>query len=201
MNQLAAVADIETFSKKENAVITNVGCVIVNPITGEEVGTFYRRVAHQCLHNRERDTCEDTLRFWGRQKKDSPEAYDEVFTREKERLTLKDTLREFSDFLMKHFGDASRVVVYGNGPEFDCSILNNAYTHVGMPIPWFFWNQESLRTVNRLYVYKHGEKLTHKIPFEGRKHHALDDARFEAKVLIAGTQDYIGKPDGTARSA
>ena len=47
---------------------------------------------------------------------------------------------------------------------------------------WHFWNDRDLRTLLALYPEA---KL---LPFEGTKHHALDDAMHEAKQLLAALQ-------------
>lgn len=69
--------------------------------------------------------------------------------------------------------------IWANSPSFDCSILRNAYDQHGMECPWKFWHELDVRTIRR-YLPKGLQPI-----FQGRKHHALDDALHQARVVQA----------------
>src|SRR5690606_38002161 len=70
-------------------------------------------------------------------------------------------------------------LVWGNGRSFDNAILGHAYTAIRRHQPWAYWNDRDLRTLLTLYP------AAKELPFQGIKHHALHDARHEARQLIA----------------
>ena len=73
-----------------------------------------------------------------------------------------------------------KVFVWGNGSSFDIAILEYWYNKLGLCIPWNFWNVRDLRTIVEVAGI---DKRS--IPFEGEQHNALDDAKHEAKILLA----------------
>lgn len=68
--------------------------------------------------------------------------------------------------------------VWGNGAGFDNVVLRNAYIRATIPIPWGHEQDRCYRTVNAEY----GKFIT--VPEEGTKHHALDDAVYQARRLL-----------------
>lgn len=67
-------------------------------------------------------------------------------------------------------------MIWGNGATFDNMILRNAYLATGQRQPWNFRDDVCFRTVKYLFPLKK--------EFQGVRHHALDDARNQAKYLI-----------------
>ncbi|MCY1371912.1 3' exoribonuclease, RNase T-like [compost metagenome] len=57
-------------------------------------------------------------------------------------------------------------------------ILRGAFERSWLTAPWMFWNDRDLRTL--LAIFPEAKKA---VAFEGVKHHALDDARHEARQL------------------
>lgn len=187
LSRRVAVVDIETAAKGPDARIGSIGCVVVDVPRGEIVGEFYTRADH--LNQTDRTTDEDTLRFWGKQKAASPIAWEEMFNQALGRPPLLHALNELSDFLGHQFG-GDRVQLMGNGPEFDNVILAHAYAQVGIPAPWDYGANQSLRTVawfGRMFL---GMDPKYSLAFEGAKHQALDDARHEARYLIEITRAF-----------
>jgi hypothetical protein len=69
--------------------------------------------------------------------------------------------------------------VWGNGAGFDPVLLEAAYSAADVPAPWKYWNALDVRTLVHM-----GRQLgfdpKSDLPFEGNKHHALDDAIHQA---------------------
>lgn len=180
LTPLVGVLDIETHGRREDAIIASVGLVVINVFTGEVMGTFYARCITETQHKR--SWSRDVMDFWQEQKQKSPAAFDEVFNTKLERYPLKMVLDNLSAFISRCF--PSNPQIMGNGSEFDNMIVSHAYESEGITQPWHFGGNQSLRTVVWM-----GRLLLDIDPkyqsFEGIRHHALDDAKHEAKVLYS----------------
>ncbi|WP_018694229.1 3'-5' exonuclease [Algicola sagamiensis] len=186
ISPLVAVVDIETLSTQPNAAIVSIGCVIVNLFTQETVDEFYRvtDTYYQAIYNR--DAMPSTVRWWEEQKETNPAAWKEYEKSNsiKESGQFELALIEFNNFLIKHFVDPSTIQLMGNGCDFDNVILQTAFKKVLFSPSWEFSGNQSLRTAVWLGRLILGIDPKYDIPFEGTKHHALHDARHEAKVLL-----------------
>ena len=188
-----AIVDLETLSLEVNTAIVSIGCVVVDIQNLFIKSKFYRICDAQEQINNGRITDDSTLGFWEKQKEQSPLAYKEMQTaclayclptESYKVIPLKKALSELSDFLSWCSMDTLQLM--GNGPEFDNAILSHAYKHCGFSeLPWKYWNNQSLRTVLWMGENVLGINPKNDIPFKGTKHHALDDAVYEAELLIA----------------
>ncbi len=70
--------------------------------------------------------------------------------------------------------------VWGNGASFDNVVLKNLYQRLGYPPPWKYSADRCYRTIKNMHVND-----VEPIEFEGVEHNALDDARYQARRLIA----------------
>lgn len=68
--------------------------------------------------------------------------------------------------------------VFGNGSDFDNAIVAETFKRVGLPVPWKYRNSRCLRTAKD-YLPKVDLKR------DGVHHRALDDARYQAELLLA----------------
>ena len=66
--------------------------------------------------------------------------------------------------------------VWGNGSDFDNTILAAAYRACTLPLPWKFWNNRCYRTIKAHYA--------HIPPAKKNGHNALEDARNQAEHLM-----------------
>lgn len=165
--------DIETLDTTPSAVLLSVAAVFFEPMTGELGESFTAQVSPQKpqLH---RTISADTVAWWAQQ---SDAARKEAFSGTE---TLKKTLTQFSRFIQIHTTD--KVHVWGNGKEFDCSILEHAYGQLEMTCPWDFWRTQDVRTLVTLArTLGFDPKKTR--PFEGVPHLPLDDARHQARYV------------------
>jgi len=71
--------------------------------------------------------------------------------------------------------------VWACPPAFDCIILEAAYDHVGLPVPWEHYQRRCYRTVRE-------EVGLPDLDREGDHHNALDDARYQARRLVASDE-------------
>ena len=182
LSPLVAVVDIETASTRVDAVIATIGCVVVDVLTGKELGTFYRRCNYKAQEVT-RHTCDETLAWWMKIRIKYPQAYEEVANYNySDRIRLADALMELNAFLVAQFGDV-RIQVMGNGPEFDNAILLHAMTEFGIKPAWNHGGNQSLRTAVMFGRLLLDYDPKYELEFEGIQHHALDDARHEAKYL------------------
>ncbi|CAM3961062.1 3'-5' exonuclease [Serratia silvae] len=94
-------------------------------------------------------------------------------------------LKRLTSFIKKHSSkELDHVQVWGNGSTFDNTITRTAYQRCGLLPFWAFWNDCDVRT-----VVKAGRAIgfnpKKEMPFEGEKHHPVDDAIHQIKYLTA----------------
>jgi hypothetical protein len=109
----------------------------------------------------------DTMKWWSRQ---DPAAYERAFSGS---TPIIKALGSFTDWFTK-LGKGESAFIWGNGADFDIPILKAAYDACGMKAPWKPYNGRCYRTLKNLY------KDVKAPPFDGIKHTALADARFQA---------------------
>ena len=190
MPSTIAIVDIETLGLKADALITSIGCVIVDAVELRIIDKFYENVYRFCSDNKKRSTDKGTLRFWHsmpHKGDDGLKAHQEYLKSCKTDASqpLAIALDNFGIFLRKHFPEGTKMQVMGNGSEFDNVILCHAFEQTGIPCPWGYSGNQSLRTV--VWMGRMMLKIDPKydLPFKGIKHHALDDAIHEAETLIS----------------
>jgi hypothetical protein len=172
-----AVLDIETLDKTTSAVIFAIGCVIVDVEQLEITNEFYTVINP---NQKGRTTGNGTPEWWLKQSLEAPEAFEQLQAAYGSNKTLKAALYELGSFLREEFNEEP-VNMFGNGPEFDNVILDDAFSWAGLKAPWPYWGNQSIRTSN-LLAQLAGHKIDRE--FVGIKHHALDDAYHEAFLLI-----------------
>ncbi len=103
--------------------------------------------------------------------------------------SLDDALLQLREFIDENSGEFF-VHVWGNGANFDNTILRRSYERQGIPCPWRYYNDRDVRTIVELGKAIDFDART-AIPFEGERHNALDDARYQAKYVSAIWQKLI----------
>ncbi len=176
-NAIHFVLDLETMSTAPNAAIAAIGCVRVQQ--GEIIDEFYERVDLESSRAMGGEIDTPTLQWWLKQ---SREARQEV-SGELASLPITTALSKLTEFMHRGGLSDDQPLVWGNGSSFDNVILGTAYQRAGIPMPWKFWNDRDLRTLLALHPH-----VKQAITFEGTKHHALHDARHEARQLIAAIE-------------
>lgn len=95
------------------------------------------------------------------------------------------SLEEFSRFCFLH----EDIKPWGNGSTFDITILESLLEDYNLLPPWKFYNIRDMRTFKE-YVYDGSETKR-----EGTHHNALDDAIYQAEVVVEGMNRNKNKPD------
>ncbi|TPB41770.1 3'-5' exonuclease [Vibrio parahaemolyticus] len=186
LSPLIAVVDIETLAKTPNAKIGAIGVVLVDVIKGCEAGRFYTPV---CLDSQpQRVEEQSTVEWLENQREAFPDAYNQMYAEDIERMSLASVLEAVAAFLRANFGD-KKIQLMGNGPEFDNVILAHAYEEAELEQPWHYAGNQSLRTVVWLGRVLLGIDPKYDGDFIGTKHHALHDAAHEARYLLGIIQE------------
>ncbi|WP_284990836.1 exonuclease [Escherichia coli] len=175
--------DLETMGTNTNAPIVVIGAVFFDPQTGEIGPVFYIVVSLTDAMNTGAVPDGGTIEWWLKQ---SSEARAAILT---DQVKLKDALSRFREFI-NEYSDEKFVQVWGNGATFDNAILRTSYERLDIPCPWRYYNDRDVRTIVELGKTIDFDART-VIPFEGVRHNALDDARYQAKYVSAIWQKLI----------
>ncbi|MBC0393796.1 3'-5' exoribonuclease, partial [Escherichia coli] len=175
--------DLETMGKKSNAPIVVIGAVFFDPQTGEIGPTFYIVISLVDAMDTGAVPDGSTIEWWLAQ---SSEARSAILV---DQVKLVDALIQFREFI-NEYSDEKFVQVWGNGATFDNTILRTSYERLNIPCPWRYYNDRDVRTIVELGKTIGFDART-VIPFEGVRHHALDDARHQAKYVTATIQKLI----------
>ncbi len=172
--------DLETMGKNPDAPIISIGAIFFDPQTGDMGPEFSKTI--------DLDTAggvidRDVIKWWLKQ---SREAQSAIMTDE---IPLDDALLQLREFIDENSGEFF-VQVWGNGDNFDNVILRRSYERQGIPCPWRYCNDRDVRTIVELGKALDFDART-AIPFEGERHNALDDARYQAKYISAIWQKLI----------
>lgn len=163
------VIDLETLGQKAPAPIVAIGCVRIDglTITGERYWQI--DLASAMAHGGVPDA--STITWWLQQGDEARREIDGSTPG----LDLPRALEQVAEFMLEQDGER---LVWGNGATFDNVILRRAFDDCAIEAPWPFWHDRDLRTILGLYPEAKARE------FEGVKHHALHDARHEARMLI-----------------
>lgn len=162
------VIDLETMSTKCTASILSIGAVIID-YYGNEIGGFYTNVKiPDALSDRFR-VDEDTIKWWSEQPIEARKMLDG------NQMEIRKALKSFAQFVKNYDGEYA----WGNGSDFDVTILRHAFDVCNIEWPFKFWNHRCLRTI---LDAANIDKRKHK--FNGTPHYALDDdALYQSRLL------------------
>ncbi|HAO0019873.1 TPA: exonuclease [Escherichia coli] len=172
--------DLETMGKNPDAPIISIGAIFFDPQTGDMGPEFSKTID---LETAGGVIDRDTIKWWLKQ---SREAQSAIMTDE---IPLDDALLQLREFIDENSGEFF-VQVWRNGANFDNTILRRSYERQGIPCPWRYYNDRDVRTIVELGKAIDFDART-AIPFEGERHNALDDARYQAKYVSVIWQKLI----------
>jgi len=163
--------DIETVGLERGSAIVEIGAVQFEPVAmiGE---TFHASVSLTSCQEAGLQIDADTVEWW---LGDQPEIATEILVGGD---GLAGALSEFVDWYHK----VDPHEVWANSPSFDCEMLEHAGEQVGVPMPWDFYQERDVRTLDSLPHDVEREQ-------EGTEHNALDDALYQARVASAILSD------------
>jgi hypothetical protein len=176
MKRHQVAIDLETLGKKADSILLAIGAVAICELTGER-HRFYcgTRVSSQP----ERTKVQSTIDWWGKQSPAAREAFDFAFT--DDCPTLTEALGGLADWV-KALRATGEVFVWGNGANFDLAMLEHAFQGLADFVPWDFRNTRDMRT---LYDLTKRLGLQVRVDRVGTHHHALDDADYQAQLVLA----------------
>lgn len=159
--------DLETLGTKHDAAIIQIGACYFDRKTGE-IGRGFSVNVDPGPERFSMDYA--AIKWWFEQ---SDKARNMVMENP---VTLEVALDGLKSFLWE-----SDLTVWSHA-TFDMPILNNAFETLGKKNPIAFRNMRDIRTVMDIY----GEKV--EIEREGTHHHALDDAKYQARYVSIALQ-------------
>lgn len=163
--------DLETLDTNDEAVILTVGLVDFDTEkcqVDKDTALHIRMDLTEMASKVYRSISAVTLEFWLKQPQDVAEALFDGPAH---------SISQLSTILSERVGKSH--TVWSNGSNFDIRILENLFNK---QVPWDFWNVRDVRTVNQIGNEVFGYTLKDKW-FQGRKHHALDDAVHQAEYI------------------
>lgn len=183
-NAVHVSLDLETASTSDNAAIVQLASVVVGSDYIKNV--FNERIS---LASCEAHGCHvdvETMKWWDKQ---DPELRNHVFSGTRQ---LVDVLDDWDDWVYAQCeGDFSRVYLWGNGADFDCTILRNAY-EIFAKWPINFRNHEHLRTMKRNTPVDWQESahiwFIGKFGDQAKPHAAEWDAIYQAHIIQYGLE-------------
>ncbi|EIC2794149.1 3'-5' exoribonuclease, partial [Escherichia coli] len=132
--------DLETMGKNPDAPIISIGAIFFDPQTGDMGPEFSKTIV---LETAGGVIDRDTIKWWLKQ---SREAQSAIMTDE---IPLDDALLQLREFIDENSGEFF-VQVWGNGANFDNTILRRSYERQGIPCPWRYYNDRDVRTIVEL---------------------------------------------------
>lgn len=155
--------DLETLGTRHDAMVISIGACYFDRRTGEIGRAFSANINPK--ENGDRFTMDyDTVKWWTEQSESARKLVFETPT------YLEIALFE----LMKFIGDGNEVTLWSHA-TFDMPILSHAFEVANLKNPVPYRNMRDLRTL--MDLADHHSKTAR----EGTHHHALDDAKFQAK--------------------
>ena len=169
---MKAMLDLETLSARSNAGIIAIGAAVFSE-TEVFPNSYYVTVDPESCEKVGLDVSASTFVWWMQQ---SEEARAQFKTKG---LPLHTALEGFTNWCLDNNVDE----VWGNGADFDCVILGNAYDACGMKKPWSYSKNRCFRTLYSRVPKNVREELWAKHAI-GTHHNARDDALRQANIAV-----------------
>lgn len=184
MSKVHISIDIETLGNTSYAPITQIGAVAFRD--GEIEGEFEAAIQPKWYDNAAVKPLfkidADTMMWWMSQSRDAQLA---AFSGTTDLFTA---LLGFRTWCWDCKAD-SKVRIWAKPPQFDCTIIRNGYKALQVLDPnfdgqpgWSHWEERCLRTL--IEVFPRIKRMER----QGTHHNALDDARHQARQIMAGLQ-------------
>jgi len=164
------LVDLETLSTQHNAAIISIGAVRFD--SNGMYDTFYTNVDPLDSVQKGATTEVNTMNWWKKQ----PENIQKALLVDP--VTLDIATTKFEEWFRK----VPNSYIWGHGPSFDCSILEDSFKLCGKRSPWPYNKEICVRTILQFDPdNKFRKERSEKHPL----HHALFDAVYEATHLLA----------------
>jgi hypothetical protein len=183
--------DLETLSTKYDAAILSIGAQQFDIKSGKLGGTYYAEVDITSAIKAGRVDGK-TLAWWMRQDAKAKRVF-----AEEGKKPLSVALDELLQWMR---GKSMAPRVYGNGATFDITILEVAYERgcVGLQPGWHYTNVRDMRTLVDVAQEIAGfdQRSVDRV---GTHHNALDDATYQANVMIAAWASLVSLKTGKVK--
>ena len=181
--------DLETLGDKYNAPILSIGAASFNRHTGKMGPTFYQEIEPNSAIKVGTPTA-GTIAWWIKQSKDAQRIFDDNEQARANKMHIASALLNFVTFVRS----LGAPCVWGNGSSFDVTIIEHSIDKgtVGLEPPWVYWNVRDLRTAVDFAEAIAGFKKSD-VARKGVHHNALDDAVYQAELVIASYRALGGK--------
>lgn len=165
------MVDLETMGTRPYSVITSIGVVAFDILTGARGAEF-------CM-NIDQKTCIDvglkidpkTVEWWSKQ---DVKVYRRMFI---DVRPLKDVLTALSVWL-KHYETGPKFM-WGNSASFDLGLLSQAYEVCNLTVPWAFWNERCCRTIVAL-----NPNIKEAMGSPVGAHHPITDCKHQIQYVV-----------------
>lgn len=162
--------DLETLGTDVDAVVISIGACFFDPKT-KEIGAKFNMNLNVEDQMTTRSITASTLKWWMCQ----ADAAKTVFNEESAATSL--ILKMFVTWVLTN-AKPEEVVVWGNGANFDISIIEHILKENKVVVPWLYKNVMDLRTFKK-YIANDAKIVRH-----GVHHNALDDAISQAQFVM-----------------
>jgi hypothetical protein len=170
--------DLETMGNGPQAAIVAIGAVQFDLAEGMLGDEFYCRVKLRSAVQQGGRMDPDTVLWWLKQSDAARRELTEPTTEHGgEQFFLMDALEFFRGWMREHHLE----FVWGNGSDFDNTILSGAYARAEITRPWPYYGNRCYRTLKGLRPDCKPER-------DGTAHNALDDARTQARHAVVLAQ-------------
>lgn len=168
--------DIETMGTAPGSAIVAIGAVMFGKESDALGPEFYVTIDLKDAVDRGMTMDAETVLWWL-----SKEETARMELVSPARMNLRAALEDLGLWLCMNMNSqdlsSDHLQVWGNGASFDLVLLEAAYKLNHLPCPWRYWQQNCYRTISKLHPLL-------KLERNGSvHHHALDDARVQAKHL------------------
>jgi len=180
MATVNVMCDLETTGTEAGCCILSIGLVVI--LDGVVCDSFYEKISHSESKMAGFSDDADTLAWWNKQRADIQE---EAFSGIRGPKSVLESVKHF----LAEYGNAKEIYLWGNGADFDNTILAAAYRKLGLQQPWHYTNNKCYRT------WKTSVAIPYQKPLDA--HNALADAAAQARHLIQ-INEWVSRVSGNS---
>jgi exodeoxyribonuclease VIII len=198
------MVDLETLDTSARAAIVSIGAVkfsledtIEHVGAIEPVDCFYRVVELDSSLRSGLEMSAKTIEWWMQQ----GERARSIFFNTTSKQPLPSSLLDFTKFCLGEAylsTDGPAINMWGNGSDFDCAILAEAYTKTFIKKPWKFSNSRDYRTLKD-FAKRFNPRVRHTLSSDKDMvvHNALEDAKKQTLLAQRYWRVIRGRPNNT----
>ena len=160
--------DLETMGLDPNAAIISIGAVHFDKTSIHS--EFYSPVSLKSCMDLGLTTTQSTVDWWQKQSVEARMAW-----QTEDAPDLLTALGGFAGWL-RTTGSIKEICPWGNGADFDLTILGSAHRALNVDTPWMYYNHHCFRTMKNMFRVADSPRV-------GTHHNALDDAKHQTAHL------------------